>query len=921
MLAGIVLMTIPCARMVAQTVAVGAPATAPRAALVTVNADDAPVEMVLRTIAKQAGLRLVFGEQVTAQTKRVTLHVHDITADEAFSKALMGTGLKARIAMGSVIFSETDGVSATDGVITGSVVDAKTKRPIVGARVTLDERKQGVTTAEKGTFQITGVAAGKHVVRVRMVGYAKGVYQVEVTDGNSVAVSAILEPSVNSLDQVVVTGTVIPTELKAVPNAITVITAQDLERRGITSIDQLFHGDVPGIYSPMPREAVNLGEVVMWSRGSTNLDGGPTAIKTYVDGIELADPRYLGLLDPKSIERIEILTGPQASTIYGSRAINGVMQVFTKRGITTRPQVTVALQTGFIQNNFSSNVAPEQDHQIQASGMSGTFSYNIGASYGHISPWTPAVMSTTLSGFAGAHLQRSAVTVDANWRRVAGQNMAHAVEGQVTQNRTWNGEASVDNLNVDNLASGFEYLNTDQTLGTTISVAPVSWWSVTSTIGDGALSRKDRQLGDGEYKDPGDTLPYNDFKTASRRTISGSSTLRVRLLTRTVLDITAGGDATNDLETEVTIRAHSLEHLTGSERPQYSYSTTHNRGGFVQSQLALWDAVFLTYGLRAEWNPGFGANVTPNLAPRYGIAMTRDFGALTVKVRGSYGRATQPPGDDAKNGFTCAQADPYYQLAYGADCDLQKPNPNLLPSHQRGGEGGVELWYGNTGALQITRYNQTDNDQIKPITVDSVQMTAAGRAIYTYCVKPWDCQLSVFENVNVGSVRNEGWEVVAHWTTGPLTNKGTYSWTKSRIIGITERWRPYYGGRYVVGGSFSQFPEHTWALEEIYARGGTSVSLNIHGEGRTLHNLLGILTNRYQYRLPLTMVRYTPIGNAFINGMPGYALADLNASQRFSSRTDGTLQIQNLSNAYHNEGITGSAVMGRLTKLGLRLRF
>jgi outer membrane receptor protein involved in Fe transport len=43
--------------------------------------------------------------------------------------------------------------------------------------------------------------------------------------------------------------------------------------------------------------------------------------------------------------------------------------------------------------------------------------------------------------------------------------------------------------------------------------------------------------------------------------------------------------------------------------------------------------------------------------------------------------------------------------------------------------------------------------------------------------------------LNIGAIRNQGWELQGSVNTGPLTTRGTYSWSKSRIIGIIPKYR------------------------------------------------------------------------------------------------------------------------------------
>jgi outer membrane receptor protein involved in Fe transport len=68
------------------------------------------------------------------------------------------------------------------------------------------------------------------------------------------------------------------------------------------------------------------------------------------------------------------------------------------------------------------------------------------------------------------------------------------------------------------------------------------------------------------------------------------------------------------------------------------------------------------------------------------------------------------------------------------------------------------------------------------------------------------------------------------------------------------------------------------------------------------------------------MLNVKPATSAYVNFNDGYALADLNASHRFSPRIEAVLQVQNLADRYVNDYSASYATMGRQTKLGLRIR-
>jgi len=385
---------------------------------VTIDLDGVSLRSAIDAIGRGTKIRMSYqGQDVDAVRTSVTLHVKNLPVGVALDRVLGGTGLEAvpiTSEMIAIRVNDATPASVVQGIIVGKVIDAKSKQGLRGVTVTLvvDAANRTTTTRDDGSFRIPNVGPGKYVLNARVLGYVKAVKTVVVVDGETTTTDFALDPSVSALDQVIVTGTVIPTELKAVPNAMTVITAKDIEQRGITHIDQLFRGDVPGLFAQNHGTFAPLGAVTMFSRGATRLPYGAgynlastNPIKTYVDGVELADPEYLSQIDPRTIERIEILTGPQASTIYGSNAINGVMQVFTKRGTTAAPQLTLNLLGGWVQNSVSSALTPQHLYSAQLSGVERRISYNVNSTWNHLGAWSPNTKMTRLNDAGGARLE------------------------------------------------------------------------------------------------------------------------------------------------------------------------------------------------------------------------------------------------------------------------------------------------------------------------------------------------------------------------------------------------------------------------------------------------------------------------------------------------------------------------------------
>src|SRR5262249_52882271 len=155
----------------------------------------------------------------------------------------------------------------------------------------------------------------------------------------------------------------------------------------------------------------------------------------------------------------------------------------------------------------------------------------------------------------------------------------------------------------------------------------------------------------------------------------------------------------------------------------------------------------------------------------------------------------------------------YYQSRvepyYGGMFAIVFANPELVPEHQQGGEGGLELYLGTHGSLVVTRYNQTVDGLIAQPVVDSVrslvpcpigQCEASSSSRDANGYGYW----RQYESLNMGSIRNQGWELQASANLGPLTTRGTYSWTKSRTIGVNPKYRAFFANQpqYTPGATF-----------------------------------------------------------------------------------------------------------------------
>ncbi len=234
------------------------------------------------------------------------------------------------------------------GTLVGTVRDAASQRPLEAVQVYIGGTGIGALTNAAGRFLLLNVPAGEHTLVAELVGYRSGAQTVTVGAGQSVVADFALEQTAIALDQIVVTGAGVATEKRKLGNTIATLDASTLDNAPIADFSQMIAGREPGVVS-LPSSGYTGEGARIRIRGSASLSQLNEPI-IYIDGIRVdrssvggsgqGNASRLDDIPPESIERVEILKGAAAATLYGTEASNGVIQVFTKRGRSGAPQFT-----------------------------------------------------------------------------------------------------------------------------------------------------------------------------------------------------------------------------------------------------------------------------------------------------------------------------------------------------------------------------------------------------------------------------------------------------------------------------------------------------------------------------------------------------------------------------------------------------
>jgi TonB-linked SusC/RagA family outer membrane protein len=252
----------------------------------------------------------------------------------------------SKLAMIAALSAATMGAAlAQTTTISGVVTDAANV-PVLAAQVSISGTRYAASTDKDGHFHIVGIAdpAGTAVTLVaRRIGYASTSVAAHTGDENVVI---HLTATAVSLNEIVVTGTPGSTERRALGVDVAQIDAATLVQKApVQNVQDLLNGRTPGVTLLASSGVVGAGSTVR-IRGvsSFSLTNQPLI---YVDGVRVDNSQGTGVsnqsfgaatttrwndFNPDDIESIEIVKGPAATTLYGTEAANGVIQIITKKG-------------------------------------------------------------------------------------------------------------------------------------------------------------------------------------------------------------------------------------------------------------------------------------------------------------------------------------------------------------------------------------------------------------------------------------------------------------------------------------------------------------------------------------------------------------------------------------------------------------
>ena len=625
------------------------------------------------------------------------------------------------------------------------------------------------------------------------------------------------------LDRVVVTGAAEPESERAAPVSVAVVTRAQLERQESSSLQHILDGVVPGVWmwqSSPSSLAARYGSV----RGASSF--GVSYPKIYIDGIEVANPLLVKEFDASTIERVEVIRGPQGAALYGADAISGVINIVTRHDGAAAGGQRLQLEStaGVSGSAFAPQDVLTQQHRATFRTGTSMRSAGLGLSMTTLGAYIPGAFARTIAGHGDFRII-GARTVFTGTARLFTQDAGTATSpllsqytgvggiqppepmrrpdgrGDVAPNYSWSGPGGHKPGPGPTSYEGGSPFRTDTTksqsvrqytVGSTLSFTPNGRWTHAVVFGVDGYRLDNPSVVNGPIPSAVDSALDASRGGADRITARLSSTASFGAPESATAALTMGGPRPGE-------QVHGEAILNGWRS---------NSGLVAQASASLRNQLFLSAGMRLEHMEALSGASRVAALPMFGGAVVGDHGDVTLKVRAAYGKAIRPV-DGAIRALALSGRRATL-IAY-----------DLEPEQQSGVEVGADLFVGRSLAFTVTRFDQRASNLIQSVAVElpsepSRESRWDGPSLSGGSYVDYQLQ-------NVGEIGNRGWEIEGTGDLGRLSLTGTVSLVDSRVLRLAAG----YSGDLRTGDRVLDVPGRTATLTASWAAQRWFTSLSV----------------------------------------------------------------------------------------------
>jgi len=290
----------------------------------TINENNSTLLNVLRTIEAQSEFKFFYNEKVDV-SKQVSVEVTQKSVTEILDKVLSNSSIKYKVLGRQIALYDKNEMEPfiseqQSKKVTGKVTD-QNGAPIPGAAIIVKGTTTGITTDSDGNYSLSIPSDAKILVFSFV-----GMKTQEMAIGINNSINVRMQEETIGIDEVVAIGYGTQ-KVRNVTGALSQISSKDLAEIPVSSVSQKLQGKLAGVQINQNNGQPG-GAMSFRIRGAASINAGNNPL-IVIDGF----PTTSGLetISPDEIESISVLKDASSSSLYGSRAANGVILVTTKQ--------------------------------------------------------------------------------------------------------------------------------------------------------------------------------------------------------------------------------------------------------------------------------------------------------------------------------------------------------------------------------------------------------------------------------------------------------------------------------------------------------------------------------------------------------------------------------------------------------------
>jgi TonB-dependent SusC/RagA subfamily outer membrane receptor len=342
---------------------------------VTLSGKDLSLKKIFSAIEQQTGYVVFYNSELLKSTKPVTVAAEEMPlntflettfkdqpinytiTDKVITLALKPPPLEGKLPFVVSAFIE----------VSGKVLNAVNKEPIVSASVKIKGKNKGAITDADGNFRL--LAEAGNVLLITSLQYET--QEVKIIP-NQPPLTILMNPGVSKLDETVVTAFGIEKSSKEVGYSVAKVSGADINRANSGNLLQGLAGKVSGLNIAIqsadmnPQMRVLIRGIRSFSTTSNNqplfiLNGTPLSFGSDNSSASMIMD-FINNINPADIENVTVLKGANGTALYGPEGVNGVIIITTKKGQKGKPTINFRNSISFSRLDFRNDNSKQRSY-------------------------------------------------------------------------------------------------------------------------------------------------------------------------------------------------------------------------------------------------------------------------------------------------------------------------------------------------------------------------------------------------------------------------------------------------------------------------------------------------------------------------------------------------------------------------------